>query len=112
MAVSKTAFTGLEGEKAVLETAKAVAKNLDCHENEVYISSTGVIGENLPYEKIVNAIPFLCNNFSNSQIAWDNASKSIMTTDTKPKLVTKTCQIYGKTIEIIGFAKGSGMIAP
>lgn len=106
------AFTGLEGEKAVLETAKAVAKHLDCHENEVYISSTGVIGERLPYEKIVNAIPFLCNNFSNSEIAWNKASQSIMTTDTTPKMVKKTCQIIGKTIDIIGFAKGSGMIAP
>lgn len=106
------AFTGLEGEKAVLETAKAVAKYLDCHENEVYISSTGVIGERLPYEKIVNAIPFLCNNFSNSEIAWNKASQSIMTTDTTPKMVKKTCQIIGKTIDIIGFAKGSGMIAP
>ncbi|MFM7702413.1 MAG: bifunctional ornithine acetyltransferase/N-acetylglutamate synthase, partial [Alphaproteobacteria bacterium] len=56
LAVSKTAFSPSKPVKAVLETAKAVAKNLDCHENEVYISSTGVIGENLPYEKIVNAI--------------------------------------------------------
>ena len=54
----------------------------------------------------------MSEKFSNHESAWDKASQSIMTTDTKPKLVKKTCQILGKTINLIGFAKGSGMIAP
>jgi len=106
------AFTGKIGEETVLKTAQAVARQLNCEVEEVFISSTGVIGEILDANKIINAIPIMSENFSNNSYSWDKASRSIMTTDTKPKLVKKTCTILGKNIELIGFAKGSGMIAP
>jgi len=106
------AFTGSIGDETVIQTANAVANQLKCHPEEVFISSTGVIGEILDYKKITDVIPQMSENFSNHEVAWDKASQSIMTTDTKPKLVKKTCQILGKDIDLIGFAKGSGMIAP
>ncbi len=106
------AFTGKDGENAVLATAEKVAKELGCKEEQVFISSTGVIGETLKVELITAAIPQMVKNFSSDEAAWDKASRAIMTTDTKPKLIKKTCEISGKKISIIGFAKGSGMIAP
>ncbi len=106
------AFTGKEGEEAVLKTAEKVAKELGCKAQEVFISSTGVIGETLKVDLITAAIPQMVKNFSSDETAWDKASRAIMTTDTKPKLVKKTCEISGKKVSLIGFAKGSGMIAP
>lgn len=106
------AFTGKAGEAAVLSTAKKVAESLNCKESEVFISSTGVIGETLKVDLITSAIPQMVKNFSNDEAAWDKASKAILTTDLKAKLVKKTCEISSKKISLIGFAKGSGMIAP
>ncbi len=106
------AFTGKAGEDAVLKTAKTVAKNLNCLEEEIFISSTGVIGETLKVDLICDKIPNLIANPITDESAFDKAAKAIMTTDTKPKLVKKTCKINDSEIELIGFAKGSGMIAP
>ncbi len=106
------AFTGKVGEEAVLLTAKKVANELGCKAEEVFISSTGVIGEELNVELITSAIPAMIKNSASDDSSWDKASKAILTTDTKPKLIQKTCEIAGKKISIIGFAKGSGMIAP
>ncbi len=106
------AFTGKIGEETVLKTAESAAKTLNCKTEQVFISSTGVIGEILNADLITNAIPKMSQNFASDQDAWEKASKAIMTTDTKPKLVKKSCEISGKKIELIGFAKGSGMIAP
>jgi glutamate N-acetyltransferase/amino-acid N-acetyltransferase len=106
------AFTGIAGDEIVLQTANAVATALNCKPEEILISSTGVIGEVFDYKKITNSIPELCKKLSNHEGLFDQASRCIMTTDTTPKLVKKTCQIMGKNIDLIGFAKGSGMIAP
>lgn len=106
------AFTGKVGEETVLQTAAKVAESLKCSDSEVFICSTGVIGETLNVQLITSAIPQMLQNFDNNELAWDKASKAIMTTDTKPKLIKKTCQIGEQKIELIGFAKGSGMIAP
>jgi glutamate N-acetyltransferase / amino-acid N-acetyltransferase len=106
------AFTGKAGEEAVLLTAQKAAKELGCKESEVFISSTGVIGETLKVDLITTAIPQMAQNFISDESAWDKASRAIMTTDTKPKLIKKTCEISGKKVSIVGFAKGSGMIAP
>jgi glutamate N-acetyltransferase/amino-acid N-acetyltransferase len=106
------AFTGKEGEAAVLQTAQDVAKTLGCDAEQVFISSTGVIGERLKVELISAALPQMAQDFSSDETAWQKAAKAIMTTDTKQKLIKKTCKILGEEIEIIGFAKGSGMIAP
>lgn len=106
------AFTGKEGEEIVLQTAKSVAKNLNCDESEVFISSTGVIGELFDVNLITDKIPQLLNNPIKGDLAWQKAASAIMTTDLKPKLVKKTCKIGDEKISLIGFAKGSGMIAP
>jgi glutamate N-acetyltransferase/amino-acid N-acetyltransferase len=106
------AFTGKAGEETVLQTAAKTAEALKCKPQEVFISSTGVIGETLNAQLITSAIPPMLQNFDDSETAYNKASRAIMTTDTKPKLIKKTCQIGEQKIELIGFAKGSGMIAP
>ncbi len=106
------AFTGKIGEETVLETAKKTAEALNCSTTEIFICSTGVIGETLNSQLITSAIPKMSQNLENSEEFWHKAAQAIMTTDTKQKLIKKTCEISGKKVEIIGFAKGSGMIAP
>ena len=106
------AFTGKSGEETVLATAKSITQNLGCKDEQVFISSTGVIGETLNSALITNAIPQMLNDLGGDETSWNKASRAIMTTDTKPKLIKKTCEISGKKVELIGFSKGSGMIAP
>jgi glutamate N-acetyltransferase/amino-acid N-acetyltransferase len=106
------AFTGKHGEEVVLKTAEVTSKILSCKDSQVFISSTGVIGEILDYNLITKAIPNLVSSLSDSEESWQKAAKAIMTTDTKEKLVSKTCKIFDEKITITGFAKGSGMIAP
>ncbi|MBP7710487.1 MAG: bifunctional glutamate N-acetyltransferase/amino-acid acetyltransferase ArgJ [Rickettsiales bacterium] len=106
------AFTGKAGEETVLATARSASQGLSCKDEQVFISSTGVIGETLNSELITSAIPKMLQNLESDEAAWDKASRAIMTTDTKPKLIKKTCEIAGKKVSLIGFAKGSGMIAP
>lgn len=106
------AFTGKVGDEIVAKEVNTIAKNLNCKTSEVLVSSTGVIGEILNVDLITKAIPTLSQNFKNDEAAWDKAAKAIMTTDTKQKIVSRSCKIDGKTVSITGFAKGSGMIAP
>lgn len=106
------AFTGKHGEEVVLKTAEETSKILSCKDSQVFISSTGVIGEILDHNLITRAIPNLASNLSDSEESWQKAAKAIMTTDTKEKIVSKTCKIFDEKITITGFAKGSGMIAP
>jgi glutamate N-acetyltransferase/amino-acid N-acetyltransferase len=106
------AFTGKEGEEAVLRTANKVAKDLGCKPEEVLISSTGVIGETLKVELIEEAIPQMVKDSTINESSWNSAAQAIMTTDTKIKLINRTCKIAGNNVTLIGFSKGSGMIAP
>lgn len=103
-------FTGAGGEKALEEMAKAAAKIADCATEEVFVASTGVIGEPLPYEKIIAAYPKLAALLGEDN--WQVAAKAILTTDTKPKTAFKELAIGGQTVRLGGFAKGAGMIAP
>ena len=105
------AFTGRLGEAAVAHTVAAAAGGLGCAEREVFVSSTGVIGEPLPAEStIVEKLPGLVRALSSG--AWEGAARAIMTTDTFPKGASATARIGGRTVKIAGIAKGSGMIAP
>lgn len=106
------AFTGAIGEETVLKTANAVAKGLNCDAEKIFIASTGIIGETLDANLITAAIPGMLENPETNETAWEKAAKAIMTTDTDFKLVKKTCQIGSNIVELTGFAKGSGMIAP
>ena len=105
------AFTGRLGRAAVEHTVAAAAAALGCAEGEVFVSSTGVIGEPLPAEStIVEKLPGLVRALAPG--AWDAAAGAIMTTDTFPKGASATARIGGETVRIAGIAKGSGMIAP
>jgi glutamate N-acetyltransferase/amino-acid N-acetyltransferase len=103
-------FTGAAGVRAVEATAAAAARAIGCPPEEIYISSTGVIGQFLPYERIVAALP--ATLASASAEGWDAAARAIMTTDTFPKLGSRSTTIDGVPVTINGFCKGSGMIAP
>ncbi len=103
-------FTGRAGSDAVEATATAAADAIGSHRRDIYVSSTGVIGEQLPYEKIVAALPDAVADADAN--AWREAAEAIMTTDTFPKLATRQAEIDGVTVTVNGIAKGSGMIAP
>jgi glutamate N-acetyltransferase / amino-acid N-acetyltransferase len=104
------AFTGGAGVEAVAQVTDAVAEALGIPAARVFSSSTGVIGEPLPFEKIVDAISTLKDGLAPDGIA--GAARAIMTTDTFPKGAAATVDIDGQPVRITGIAKGSGMIAP
>lgn len=104
------AFTGRNGAASVDAITAAVAKACDIPQTRVFTSSTGVIGEPLPHDRIINALGDLKANLSASAIF--DAAQAIMTTDTFPKGSGTHVEIDGKTVAIAGIAKGSGMIAP
>ena len=103
------AFTGSKGEKTVQKIISFLSKHLSCDTNEIYTASTGVIGEFLNSDLIINSIK---NNTFFSQNSWVDAAKAIMTTDTFHKIETSSCKIENEVINLVGIAKGSGMIAP
>lgn len=107
---NSNAFTGAVGDKAVAEVTGGVAAALGLPASRVFSSSTGVIGEPLPYEKITAVIPALTAALTEDAI--EMAAHAIMTTDTFPKGAAATVEGEGGTIHISGIAKGSGMIAP
>ncbi len=103
-------FTGKAGHDACAATATAAARLMDCPAKQVMVASTGVIGEVLPHEKLVAALPALHETLSEDN--WEAAARGIMTTDTFPKASTRTAMIGDTEVRITGIAKGSGMIAP
>ena len=107
---NSNAFTGRAGEASVAAICAAVAQATGVPEGRVFTSSTGVIGERLPHDRIVAKIGDLVAAQSPDGIAA--AARAIMTTDTFPKGSARSVGIGGKTVQIAGIAKGSGMIAP
>jgi len=103
-------FTGRAGREATRATAEAAAKLVGCKPSEVFLASTGVIGETLPHEKLTAALPALFAGLTPDR--WAEAARGIMTTDTFPKAAIRHASIGGTTVTILGIAKGSGMIAP
>jgi glutamate N-acetyltransferase / amino-acid N-acetyltransferase len=103
-------FTGRAGKEVVENTAATGARLLGCDPKEIFVSSTGVIGEPPPGQKIIEALPQVVQLLSAD--AWEPAARAIMTTDTFPKGATATAAIDGVEVRLNGFAKGSGMIAP
>jgi glutamate N-acetyltransferase/amino-acid N-acetyltransferase len=104
------AFTGKKGVEATRLTAEAAAKAVGCSTGEVFLSSTGVIGEPLDAGKFTHLLDGLAK--SAKADAWEMAARAIMTTDTFPKLATRTVRLGSAEVVINGFAKGAGMIAP
>ncbi|KAB2910795.1 MAG: bifunctional glutamate N-acetyltransferase/amino-acid acetyltransferase ArgJ [Hyphomicrobiaceae bacterium] len=104
------AFTGRKGSEAARITAQAAAAAVGCAPNEVYLASTGVIGEPLDAGKFVHLLGGLAAAVRPD--AFEIAARAIMTTDTYPKLATRTAEIGGIPVVLNGFCKGAGMIAP
>lgn len=107
---NSNAFTGRRGRETVKRTAEAAAGAADCLEADIYIASTGVIGEPLDAGKIAARLPDLAGKAVPE--GFEQAARAIMTTDTFPKLATRTAEIGGVPVTINGIAKGAGMIAP
>lgn len=106
------ACTGEEGYGYCKETADAAAKILNISPDSVLVASTGVIGMQVPIEKIKNGVKMMAPVLSGEISAGTDAAKAIMTTDTVHKEVAVEIEIGGKTVTIGGMCKGSGMIYP
>jgi glutamate N-acetyltransferase/amino-acid N-acetyltransferase len=103
-------FNGISGVRAVEATAAAAAAALNVPPEQIFLASTGVIGEKLPAQKIVAVLDKLARKLAPDRFA--EAAGAIMTTDTFPKASTRTARLGGVEIRVTGIAKGSGMIAP
>ncbi|MBP6380526.1 MAG: bifunctional glutamate N-acetyltransferase/amino-acid acetyltransferase ArgJ [Sphingorhabdus sp.] len=106
---NSNAFTGYRGREAVETITRQVAAHIGCAENEVFVSSTGVIGVPLPKDK---AEAGLRSAFEAPICSWQNVADTIGTTDTFAKGAKASAIIDGKRVKIVGVIKGSGMIAP
>ncbi|WP_340159045.1 bifunctional glutamate N-acetyltransferase/amino-acid acetyltransferase ArgJ [uncultured Hoeflea sp.] len=104
------AFTGQKGRAATELTAKSAAEAVGCSQDEVFLASTGVIGEPLDATKFATVLDQMAGSASGDR--WLDAARAIMTTDTYPKVATRTARIDGVTVTLNGMAKGAGMIAP
>jgi len=104
------AFTGKKGRETVEASAAYVASALGIPAGEVFLASTGVIGEPLEPKKFEAVLGELSGRLAPSP--WIDAARAIMTTDTFPKVVTATVDLGGVAVTINGMAKGAGMIAP
>lgn len=104
------AFTGLKGREAVRLTAEIAAKAAGCQPGEVFISSTGVIGEPLDATKFDGVLAACAREAKEGP--WIDAARAIMTTDTYPKVAARTVSLGGVDVHLVGIAKGAGMIAP
>ena len=104
------ACTGEQGLLDVKTEAECVSQHFNCDPNQVFISSTGVIGVPLPIKEITDTVPTLVQNLSID--GQSDASRAILTTDLVPKTVAVEIEIGGKTVHIGAMAKGSGMICP
>tara|TARA_Y100001936_G_scaffold226450_1_gene245842 strand:- start:77 stop:1300 length:1224 start_codon:yes stop_codon:yes gene_type:complete len=103
------AFTGRRGEADLYHILEYVAEMLNCEKEEIAVSSTGVIGEFLNTKSIIDA---LSGTKLSKESSWLEAAEAIMTTDTFPKLSFKNFLIDKSEINVLGIAKGSGMIEP
>jgi glutamate N-acetyltransferase/amino-acid N-acetyltransferase len=106
------ACTGKEGYSYCKETASETSKVLNIPENSVLVASTGVIGKQLPMDKITAGIQMMAPKLSGTIEDGHLAAQAIMTTDTLPKEIAVEVLIGGKTVTIGGMCKGSGMIHP
>ena len=107
------AYTGEQGYLNLQSILGILSHNYNCLKKEVIISSTGVIGEQLPMKRIMKTInKFAKEETEKNNLSWESFARSIMTTDTFPKGIYKKTKIGNKEVKLVGIAKGSGMIAP
>jgi glutamate N-acetyltransferase / amino-acid N-acetyltransferase len=104
--------TGEAGMAASEATAQAVARELGCDNEQVFVCSTGVIGIALPVERILNAVPALVKTADRTAEGFGGFTRAIMTTDTRPKWAASRCTVSGHSVRLLGCTKGAGMIHP
>jgi len=104
--------TGEAGVAAAKTTSQAVAREIGCDAEQIFVCSTGVIGLPLPVEHILNAVPALVKAADRTAEGFGGFTRAIMTTDTRPKWAASRCTLSGRTIRLLGCAKGAGMIHP
>jgi glutamate N-acetyltransferase / amino-acid N-acetyltransferase len=103
---------GAEGDEAVRRTVATAIGLIGCAADDVFVASTGIIGERLPVDKIEAALPRLAGDLAGGAAAMRAAARAIMTTDTFPKWAARQATIGDRPVTITGIAKGSGMVAP
>ena len=106
---NSNAFTGYRGREAVEQIMQQVAEHLGCARSEVFVSSTGVIGVPLPKDKARAGVDAA---LTAAPCSWEDAARTIGTTDTFPKGALATAVVDGRTVTLAAIIKGSGMIAP
>ena len=106
------AATGQQGLDNARRTAEVAAQKLGCEPEEVLVASTGVIGHQLPMDRLEAGLQKALGQLSDDAGAFHEASLAIMTTDTRPKVVSLTEKIGGHPVRLIGIAKGAAMIGP
>ena len=104
--------TGEAGITACVETCRAAAESFGCIFDEVFPSSTGIIGVPFPAEKVVAALPSFAGALGSGVANAEAFAAAIMTTDTKPKVARAVVDVDGAEVRIFGVAKGAGMIHP
>ncbi len=104
--------TGDAGMAASEATAQAVAREIGCDPEEVFVCSTGVIGAPLRVERILNSVPALAKAADRTADGFGGFTRAIMTTDTRPKWAAARCTLSGQAIRLLGCCKGAGMIHP
>jgi glutamate N-acetyltransferase / amino-acid N-acetyltransferase len=106
---NSNAFTGYRGREAVMAIVGQASAHLGCGSEEIFVSSTGVIGVPLPKDKAEAGLRAV---FDATPCSWEDAANTIGTTDTFPKGAVASAILNGKRVELVGIIKGSGMIAP
>jgi glutamate N-acetyltransferase / amino-acid N-acetyltransferase len=104
--------TGAEGHAAAQRTALEAAKRLNCRPDELFVCSTGVIGVPLPVDKVLRRLPLLARVRRPSARSFAELSLAICTTDTRPKTAAASFKMAGRRVNVVGCAKGAGMIHP
>ncbi len=104
------ACTGVQGDVNTRLTAEAVESSIGATDYSLFVMSTGVIGVQLPMEKLLGAVPTAVAALRPD--GWMDAAQAIMTTDTRPKLYTTTVQVNDEKVRLTGIVKGAGMIHP
>jgi glutamate N-acetyltransferase/amino-acid N-acetyltransferase len=106
------AATGADGDANAARTAALVAAALGCGPDAVLVASTGVIGHQLPMDRLEAGLAQALQRLSGDERAFREAAQAILTTDTRPKVVSRTAVIGGGSIRLLGLAKGAAMIGP
>ncbi|WP_435018860.1 bifunctional glutamate N-acetyltransferase/amino-acid acetyltransferase ArgJ [Tundrisphaera sp. TA3] len=106
------AATGAQGEASARATAEEAARHLGCRPEQVLVASTGVIGHQLPMDRVKAGVAAAIGSTTADPSGFRDASLAILTTDTRPKVVSMARDIGGRPVTLLGLAKGAAMIGP